>query len=337
MEEELKENVPQEEKVEQKPEEDINSQLPSGEPIAKPTPETEDYGQTIENARLDFSKAYRASRRNSFIAMGVVMAFAVGAVICIGQAGMVWKITGWALIGTALLGMIIYYIVTHNAMPNATKEYIKVVNDNLNMRNFADTQFQDVTVDKNEKIELSDPVSDAIYKDLTNIASRNVVNGHFAGRSFKVADLGLYSGAGRNRVSAFVGKYFSYPNDLHFEGRYILLEKGPTPVDLPSDIDDLKPLVEEGNFVIYGPEGGKPASDLGDSLIKEIRKLKVQNHLLGYSLVFWSGHTSGYLSYDDAIMALPFEKKFDKEPNEQYANDLLHLFNCLKQTVKKEK
>ncbi|MBR0439200.1 MAG: hypothetical protein IJK27_00355 [Bacilli bacterium] len=311
------------------PEQDINDLLPSGVAIEKPVPGEKTYDQVIEDARIDFLRKYKNSRRNSYIAMGVVLALAVASVIFIGLKPSGFKIAGWVLIGVALVGMITYYIVTHNTMPNATRAYIKVVNDQMNVRNFSDNKYQNVTVDKDEKLELSDPVSDAIFKNLTNIASRNVVNGKFNDRTFKVGDLGLYSGTGKQRVSAFVGKYLSFTNDLHFEGRYILSAFNDKPVDLPTDIDDLKVLVEEPNFRLYGKEGNKPASDLGKDFLKEIRKVAVEKHLLGYSVVIWSGHSAMYLSYDDAIMALPFEKKFQKEPNEQFANDLLQAFNAL--------
>ena len=73
----------------------------------------------------------------------------------------------------------------------------------------------DVTVDPKEKIDLSDVITDAVFKGVNNIASRNVINGKFNDRTFKVGDLGLYSGTGKQRVSAFVGKYLSFTNLIH--------------------------------------------------------------------------------------------------------------------------
>ncbi len=332
--EEVVEEVKEEKAEEVK---DMNALLPGATPIEKPTPETPAYEDSIEEARLAFTKKFKVGRRNSYIAMGVLLLLAVGAVVCIGMNGMGWKIAGWSLVGTAVVGMLLYYILTRNIVPNATKEYISVVNYQLNMRNYADNRFTDVSTDKNEKIELADPISDAIFKDLNHIASRNVINGHFVGRSFKVADLGVYSGQGRSRTSAFVGKYISYPNDLHFEGRYILVSKGVAPVDLPTDIEDLVVLSEEDNFVIYGKEGNKPASDLGKDFLESIKKIRVENHLLNVDVVIWGGHTSIYASYDDKIMTLPYQEKYDKEPNEQFANNLIAYFEALALLVKKEK
>ena len=322
----------------QKPEqEDINSIFPGATPIEKPSKDAPPYDDVIEQARLAFSKVIKKNRIASYIAMAVVLALAVGAVILIGMQYMALKIVGWSLVGTAVVGMLVFYIVTRQIVPNATKEYIAVVNKQMNMRNFMDGQFTEVSTDKNEKMELADPISDAIYSNLNNIASRNVINGKFCGRSFKVADMGLYSGAGKQRASAFVGKYMSYPNDLHFEGRYILVFKGQVPTDLPTDISDLVVLHEGDDMLVYGKEGNELEQDLGKDFLKEIKKISIERHLLDLNVVIWSGHTAAYASYDDQIMTLPYQENYKKESNEQYADNLLDIFNSFKLLLNKEK
>ena len=329
LEEEVKTEEPKKEKP-QLPEDVLE--------IEKPSKEDKPYDEVIEEARLDFNKFFKKGRIRSYIIMGVVFLVAAASVFCITfQQVPALKIVGWSLIGVALVGMIVYYIVTRNSMPNATKKYIAVVNKELNQRNFSDTKYQDVKTDTKEKLELSKPLSDNIYSGLNNIASRNVITGHFAGRSFKVCDLGLYTGAGKQRASAFVGKYVSLPNDLHFEGRYIINVKSATPVDLPSDIADLTVLSEEDGVVIYGKEGAKFASDLGKDFLKQIKDIEVKESLLGLNIVIWGGHSSAYASYDDTVMTLPFEKPFNKVANEKYAEDLLAIMNAFALLVKKEK
>ena len=334
---ESSEPVEEKEMVEQTPEEDINSIFPGATPIEKPSKDDPAYDDVIEQARLSFSKVIKKNRIGSYIAMGVVLALAVGAVILIGMAQMALKIVGWSMVGVAVIGMLVFYIVSRNIVPNATKEYIAVVNKQMNMRNFMDGQFTEVSTDKNEKMELADPISDAIYSNISNIASRNVINGKFVGRSFKVADMGLYSGAGKQRASAFVGKYMSFPNDLHFEGRYILVFKGQVPTDLPTDITDLVVLHEGDDMLVYGKEGNKYEQDLGKDFLKEIKKISVERHLLNLNVVIWSGHSAAYASYDDQIMTLPYQENYNKESNEQYADNLLDIFNSLKLLLNKEK
>ena len=338
--EELKETKVEEQQPEQKPEEakeDINKIFPAATPIEKPTKDSKPYDEAIEEARLIFFNVVKKGRIRSYIAMAVVLALAVGSVVCIGMKSAALKIVGWALVGVAVVGMLVFFIVTHNLTPNATKAYIATVNKELNQRNFADNQFTDCSTDEKERLELADPISDAIYCGLTTIASRNVIRGYYAGRSFKLCDLGLYSGQGKGRTSAFVGKYFSYPNDLHFEGRYILVFKGQAPVDLPTDLADLEVLHEEEPFMVYGKKDAKYEKDLGKEFLAGLRKVRVENHLLNLNVVVWSGHTAVYASYDDPIMTLPYQQNYNKEPNEQYANDILNLFIACSMLLKKEK
>ena len=170
-EEEVKEEQQSEVTEEVKPEEDINSLFPGAEPIEKPEPNTPPYDDVIERARLEFSKIIKKNRVISYVLMAVVLAIAVASVIFLGMKGMGWKIAGWSLIGAAVVGMLVFYIATRNNIPHATKQYIAVVNKQMNMRNFMDNQFTEVSTDTKEKIELADPISDAIYSNIIGRAS----------------------------------------------------------------------------------------------------------------------------------------------------------------------
>lgn len=347
FEEEKKEALPQEDikeepAVEEAPAEEakeiIKEELTSNAvAIEKPDPNEMPYDQAIEKARLDFQKFFKKGRTRGYIIMGAVMLVAVASVVLVTRSEMALKIVGWSLVGAALVGMIVYYIVTRNSMPNATKDYIALVNKELNTRNFKDQRLVDVTVDATEKLDLSEMMTDAVYKGVTNIASRNVINGKFNDRSFKVGDLGLYAGAGRSRTSYFVGKYLGYPNDLHFENRIIITKKGKNPVDLPSDLEDLAVLFEEEDLTIYGKAETKYESILGKEFLKKIKGLEVSGSLLGFSIVIWGGHTASYFSYDDQVMSLPFEHPFKADANEKYADDLMVQLDAFALLLKKEK
>lgn len=337
-EEDIKEEPAVEEAPVEETEEVVKEELSSNAvAIEKPDPNEKPYDQAIEQARLDFQKLFKKGRTRGYIIMGAVMLVTVASVVLVTRSEMALKIVGWSLVGVALVGMIVYYIVTRNSMPNATKDYIALVNKELNTRNFKDPRLTEVTVDPAEKLDLSDVMTDAVYKGVTNIASRNVINGKFNGRSFKVGDLGLYSGAGRSRTSCFVGKYLGYPNDLHFENRIIITKKGKNPVDLPSDLEDLSVLFEEEDLTIYGKADTKYESILGKEFLKTIKDLEVKGSLLGFSIVIWGGHTASYFSYDDEVMSLPFERPFKSDANEKYADDLMTQLEAYASLLKKEK
>lgn len=288
------------------------------------------YAENVENARLELSKAYKKGRTKSNIMMVAIMVLLVGSMVLITRENMTLKIIGWVIVGLGVVGMIVFYALTKNILPNKTKEYIKVVNENLNGRNFSDNKFKDLVIDQDEKLELGDVVSDGLYKAVS-IGSRNVITGKFADRSFTVGDLALYKDNNpKNRGSAFVGKYVSYPNDLHFEGRIIFnFKKKEDAYDQPTDVDDLAVLFESETLLVYGKEGLDYTSVLGKDFVDGLNKIEIKDSLYNLCVVVWSGHTAGYMSYGDEVISLPFENEFNKAANEQYRKNLLDLLNTL--------
>lgn len=332
VQEELKNQEPieqvasEEEKNENKPEESIDNLLPGAQPIEKIQDERP-YEEIVESARLDFVKVYNKNRRISYIMMAVVMLIAVGSVVLVTQKAMGFKIAGWSLIGAAVIGMLVFYIVTKNRLPNKTQEYIKLVNKIINGHNYIDKDVKDAATDEKEKLDLAEIIVDGLYKDLGNIASRNVIHGKYKEHSFVAGDLGLYNNAqGRRRTSVFVGKYISMQNSLHFTDHFIINIRGKgNPVDLPTATENLATLLEEDNFIIYGPKAGDYKKALGTKLIPALRKIELDENLLNLNFVFWAGHSTAYLSYADEIMTLPFQNKFTGVANNKYRKDLYDI------------
>ena len=115
---------------------------------------TDSYAENVENARVELSKAYKKGKTRSNIMMVAIMVTLVGCMILITRENATLKLIGWIIVGVAVVGMIVFYALTKNILPKKTKEYIKIVNDNLNGRNFSDSKFIDLVFDQNEKLEL---------------------------------------------------------------------------------------------------------------------------------------------------------------------------------------
>ena len=120
------------------------------------------------------------------------------------------------------------------------------------------------------------------------------------------------------------------PNELEFEGRFVIAYKNPKqPYDLPNNVDDLVVLEEREDLVVYGPQDADFRKVLGASFINEVRRLRLDNHLFNVNIAVWGGHSAAYLSYDDGVMAIPFEKPFDYEGFEQSCKDVDALIRLL--------
>ena len=340
MEEELKENLQnEEEKTEAIPqetevvsnEEEKKDLLDQSHLIEKETSDSRPYDEVIEEARQNINKTYSKQRRVSNIVMLATVAGLIGGFVLVLQKGLPFTIAGYSLIGCLVVFMVVFYFVNKNKLPNKIRDYIILVTNALNGHVFADGTYQEVKSDPNDRVELSELLAEGVYEGATNITSRNVVEGMFEGRHFRVADVALRKGAGRQMQNIFIGKHVSYPNNLHFEGRYVIVsKKDGEAVDVPNAINDLTVLSEDGNFTVYGNKDAKITKDTNSKLVSLIKEIKVDKELLNFVLVIWAGHSAAYLSYSDAIIALPFEKPFNKEPFEQYTSQQLQLLNALK-------
>ena len=81
-------------------------------------------------------------------------------------------------------------------------------------------------------------------------------------------------------------------------------------------------LEDKEELTVYGLEGANYHDIIDNKILSQLKKLKIEGHLLNVNVVFWGGHTAVYLSYDDPILTVPFEKEFDKAAFEQTIVDL---------------
>jgi hypothetical protein len=290
------------------------------------------YAETIEQARTDLFNAYSKSRLKSNIMMGVIVVAVIGCFILASQNNIVLQILGYCIGGAALIAMIVHHLVTRNKLPNKTKEYIALVTTNLNGRAFVAGDYKEVKTNIDERLELADVSSDSLYTGINQIASRNVIHGKYHDSTFLVSDLALYTYVGKNRTTNFVGKYITLPNNLSFEGRFVFVIKNKeNEIDPSNNLDDLTLLnFETDHLLIYGPQDTK--YNFNKQFIDKLESLKLSDNLLNVNIIIWAGHSAAYLSYNDSIIALPFEKEFNKEAFEEYVsnqNTILEGFKTL--------
>ena len=81
--------------------------------------------------------------------------------------------------------------------------------------------------------------------------------------------------------------------------------------------------------MIYGPEGSNYRDAIDNKVIAQLKKLEISGHLLNVNVVFWAGHSAAYVSYDDTIMSVPFDKPLDKNGFDKSFKDLLVCLNAL--------
>ena len=292
----------------------------------KPAEEAKTYDVVIEDARKDLFKAYAKSRRMSNIIMFAVVVVICGIMFLIIQNNQALKIVGYSLAGALVVGMILYYVLTRKNLPNKVQKYVPFVMETLNEKMFSMPGFSEIKHTPEEKLQMDDLVGDGVYAEANNINSRNVVRGVYKGHHFLYAEAALTRPAQKRQQvpPLFVGRYLSVPNQIKFEGRFIFNFKNPKqPLDLPNNVSDLSVLEEKDDFVVYGPENANYHDVIDGKIISQFKKLQIENHLLNVNVVFWGGHTAAYVSYDDAILNVPFDKPFDKDGFEKSLDELV--------------
>ena len=295
-------------------------------------PEDKPYNVAIEDARKELFKSYQTSRRISSILMIIVVVAIVGIMLLIINNNQILKIVGYCLAGALIVGMIVYYVINRKRLPNKIKEYVPFVSKTLNDKMFSHQGFSDISCNYEEKLAMDDLIGDGVYAEATGINSRNVVRGQYRGHHFTYAEAALLRPSSRKQQvpPLFVGRYITVPNQMNFDGRYIFVMKNPKqPNDLPNNTNDLVVLEDKDEFMVYGPENANYHDVIDNKIVSQIRRLKVEGHLLNANIVFWGGHTAVYLSYDDPILAVPFEHEFDAKAFEQSLEDLMICFNAI--------
>ena len=328
-----KEETPAPVKEEKKEEKPNNKKPPVKDPEEnydlKKADNLDDVVNEIETKRKALVVQYNKTRNISRIITFVVVIAVIGAIIMIFNDLMVLKIIGYSLAGATLVGMGIYYFLTKDKFPRASKEYIANVTTLINEYDFDDKRFTDLRVYPNKKLAKTDLEVDRVYKNAAEIGSRNFIRGKFDEHKFEISENVLYSAGPdrRNpRVVSFLGKYISLENSKKFEGRYIFNFKGNNPeklIDQPNDLDDLKLVLEEGNLMGYAPNDKDLKDVFGPKFLSALKEIKVDDKLLNFVMVVWAGHTGIYLSYDDSVTVLPFEKEFNKEAQDKFKSDLV--------------
>ena len=290
----------------------------------QPAEEAKPYNEVIEDARKDLYKAYNTSRKVSNILMVVVVAAIVGIMFLIISNNQILKIVGYCSAGALVIGMIVYYLVNRKKLPTKIKEYVPFVMKTINDQMFSGPDYKDLKNNPEEKLAMDDLIGDGVYKDATGINSRNVIRGSYKGHHFLYAEAALTRPSSRKQQvpPLFVGRYLSVPNQMKFDSRYIFTFKNPkSPVDLPNNVEDLALLEDKEDFSVYGPQDANYHDVIDNKIISQLRRLNVEGHLLNVNVVFWGGHTAVYISYDDPILSVPFDKEFDKSAYEQTFED----------------
>ena len=322
--EQSNEELPTEE-VQEQPQED------TAIVIAKPAADGKPYYEVVEEERQKIIAEQKKSSRLSTISIVCVLALSITGIFLL----QVNPIISYVLMGVALVTLITFSIIIRRVARPDIQGYIVKASTAVNEFTFADNRFTDVTYDPSDKLLLEDVSSDGAFTDLVRTASRNLCEGFYNGRSFKVCEAAFFkTPQGKKQVPVFIGKYLSATNNLHFEGRIVLVSKGEQDADIPDGLGDLLQVEIDGKYFAYAPNENS-YKELDKKFIKAIKAIEVKNHLMNLTVIIWAGRTVVYASYDDATITLPFYDKYQEDTAVQYRENLVQILEAI-QLINKE-
>ncbi len=291
------------------------------------------YHEEVENERKNIFKVYKKARtENNVIMVITVLVFVASMILMVTPETKSWgTIAGGVAIGVVIVFLIVHYILTRNLFPNTTKNYIRYFMEHTDNYIFDIENVHDQKLYFEKRYVVSDVLQDRCYKDVIDTASRNIVSGTYKEKPFECGELALYKAGAKRYQKAviFVGKYLTAANNLHFPERYIIQIKAVNETDKPNDIEDLVILHEQNNFVVYGKEGANFEKDLGKELLDNLKSIECTGALLNVNIVLWAGRTAAYLSYDDSIVAIPFDKAIVPESYAQLKKNISEVLEIL--------
>lgn len=302
-----------------KSEEKIEIKLPEPIKITPYTAEEESFESLIETKRKELVDAEKKAKTRGRIAIFLCFALIVASLFTSSNKDL--EILSYILIGSAVVVLIVFMILNKRVARPDVRGYVRTVLTAMDRHMFSHNAFNNVVYDPMDKIDLSEVFTDGVYEGVVNITSRNIVEGSFSDSHFRSAELALYIGAGKSSRTAFVGRYISMPNNLHFNGRFVFNLRGETTYDLPTGCDDLKCIQEEG-YVLYAPEYEEHQKIFPKDFYKKLKELKIQKHLLNVNVVVWAGKTILYASYDDAANVVPLYEPLKVDVVNQFKDDL---------------
>lgn len=287
--------------------------------------------KAIESQRVPLFNLYKKSKIASNFLTVFVLISAIAAMILITSQNLVLEIIGWVLVVAGASSMILYNILGRKKFEKNTRTSIAEIARLMNEGSFENENFKNVVVSDN-KLELDDVTGNGAYVDIFRVASRHVCTGEYSSTRFTFAETAFMKKGEKKQpdISLFVGKYIDVLNKLTFKGNVIINSVGEKPIDPLNGLEGKTKLFEEDNFSIYGDPDFDYKKELGEQFINRVRKIKIQDHLLNFAISIWEGHTFVFLSYDDDVIAIPFDKPFNLEAFDCYRKQLVETFEALK-------
>ncbi|MCQ2794879.1 MAG: hypothetical protein MJ214_01550 [Bacilli bacterium] len=283
--------------------------------------------EDIETGRLAFFKTVK--KENIF--KWIVAALSIGLLIfafayLMQQDAQALKVTGYCMIGVSILIIVVYYLIAKKFNNKKMNIYLKRYYGDINAYIFKD--FKDVHGDINGKIENNEFNNSLLYKNVSTIGSRNIVNFKVNNLDCKMCDCAAQMSTIKKLEPLFIGKYLIAPNTYDGDQQIVIYLTGNSRALPPNNVDHLTKVVNTRKMIIY-TENKKYESVVNAKARQAISELVTNNVLVDVSISITKGKTYFCLGYDDCLMVLPLQEKFNPLPVYKFKKDMEIIANLI--------
>ncbi len=224
-----------------------------------------------------------------------------------------------ALVLTFTYSLLIKRVINRKMREYFTNYYQCVSDFTLKGKQFSNIQIQ--TPGKIEKIQFDENL---LYKDVVDVGSRGLTDFDYNGLHLMVVEAAAQVKTDKRMLPVFVGKYLVGPASYDDANPIIIYIKGDKRALPPTNIDEIKNVLEDDKFLVYS-NNANWKKVLTKDILSKIKKIKTGKQLIDVAISLHNGKIFVCLGYDDPTMVLPLEHGFDPSPMMEYKEELLEF------------
>ncbi len=221
-----------------------------------------------------------------------------------------------------LVATFTYSVLLKKSISRKTRTYFDNYYENLNKYVFTDKAYSDVSLQKPGKISMPEFVENKIYSDVIDVGSRGLTEFKYNNLLMMVVEAAAQIKNEKRMIPVFVGKYLVGPSSYQDDDVILIYIKGDKRALPPTNIKELKNVLDEDTFLIYSNNSNWKKYVSKDALNK-IKKIKTGEQLVDVAISLCGGKTYVCMGYDDPTMVLPLEHAFDPAPMMEFKGELL--------------
>ena len=282
--------------------------------------------QKVEDERKVFWKSYKLHNTIKTIVLFICMAaiitsfFVFPNVIPKEKSGLQLGLTITVAV-VCLGGAYGYSVYVRRKFEGRMKEYFDLYFRSVNDYVFEDKVFSDVELQVPGKIILDEFNECKLYKDVFQAGSRGLTTFKCKGIESSIVDCAGSVKAEKRVKPVFVGKMVRTKASYEGEEPVYIYLKGNERSLPPTNLEEVKNVLEDQKKVVYSNyKDWKKV--VNSSVIKALDAMHTDKILVDLAVSIYSGKAYIMMGYDDPLMVLPLQTKFDSKPTEIYKKDM---------------